>query len=709
MAFQISPGVNWTEIDQSTIVPSVPTTNGGFVGVFQWGPLDKIVLVGSELNLVSNFGKPNEEVASSFYAASNFLAYSNSLQVVRVASEAFADVSFTVSTIGTAMTGVGFINGTIPLREGCTITHNSDIRIVVSITSDTAAVLNSAFPSDLVSANVDAHIYVGALNATAEDGTGSGNPGIGALIKNEDDYNANYSNGSANVGLWAARCAGKLGNSLEVSICPSANAFNQTLVGTVSSSSNVLTGIGTSFLSRVTRGSIIIDSVSGQQRKVIGVSSDTQLSVDSAFSPALSGATVVARWEFADAIGIAPGTSSYAVSRGGLNDELHVVVVDSNGLWSGIQGTVLERHSFLSKGSDAKAEDGSNIYYPSNINGESSYVWWTDHLPAGLNWGSAVSGVTFTAINQPIRSELSGGRDVNTGADIDGAKLNGWDLFANADSVDVELLITGDASATVASYVIDNICEERLDCVAFISPPMSAVVNNNGNEVDDSISFRNSLPSTSYAVMDSGWKLQYDKYNDTNRWVPLNGDIAGLCARTDQVSDPWFSPAGINRGNIKNVIKLAYSPYKAQRDMLYLSSINPVINLPGQGTVLYGDKTLLGKPSAFDRINVRRLFIVLEKSISRASQSSLFELNDTFTRANFRGLVEPFLQNVQSRRGIYAFKVVCDTTNNTPDVIDANEFVGDIYIQPAKSINFIQLNFIATRTGVDFSESVGSA
>jgi phage tail sheath protein FI len=243
--------------------------------------------------------------------------------------------------------------------------------------------------------------------------------------------------------------------------------------------------------------------------------------------------------------------------------------------------------------------------------------------------------------------------------------------------------------------------------MAFISPPRSTVVNNIGEITTDLTSFRNSITSTSYAVIDSGYKYMYDRYNDLYRYVPLNGDIAGLVVRTDTTRDPWYSPAGFNRGIIKNTVKLAYNPSKADRDILYKAGINPVVTFPGQGTLLYGDKTALAKPSAFDRINVRRLFITLEKAIATAAKYTLFEFNDTFTRAQFRNLVEPFLRDVQGRRGIYDYRVVCDETNNTAEVIDRNEFVGDIYIKPAKSINFIQLNFVAVRTGVEFSEIVG--
>jgi phage tail sheath protein FI len=272
------------------------------------------------------------------------------------------------------------------------------------------------------------------------------------------------------------------------------------------------------------------------------------------------------------------------------------------------------------------------------------------------------------------------------------------------------LILGGNSNQTLAVHIINNICETRKDCIVCLSPRAADVVNNSiyvGKEAEDTIEFRNLLPSSSYAVMDSCWKYQYDKYNDVYRYVPMNGDTAGLMVRTDTTRDPWFSPAGFNRGNVKNVIKLSVNPKKAQRDILYKAGINPVVTFPGQGTILFGDKTLLAKPSAFDRINVRRLFIVLEKAISTASKFTLFEFNDAFTRSQFRNLVEPFLRDVQGRRGIFDFRVVCDDTNNTGEVIDRNEFIGDIYIKPARSINFIQLNFIAVRTGVDFEEVVG--
>ncbi|HIF36922.1 MAG TPA: hypothetical protein EYQ70_00635 [Marine Group III euryarchaeote] len=267
-------------------------------------------------------------------------------------------------------------------------------------------------------------------------------------------------------------------------------------------------------------------------------------------------------------------------------------------------------------------------------------------------------------------------------------------------------MVGGEASATVALQLI-AIAEGRKDVVAFLSPEQSDVVNSEGTEADNVVDFRNSLGSSSYAVLDSGWKYQYDKYNDVYRYVPLNGDTAGVTAATEANRDAWFSPAGFNRGNFRNVIKLPFNPRKSERDTLYKNGVNPVTTFMGSGTVLFGDKTLLAKPSAFDRINVRRLFIIMEKAISRFARAQLFEFNDAFTRAQFVGAVEPFLRNVQGRDGITDFKVVCDDSNNTGDVVDRNEFIGDIYVKPNRSINFIQLNFVAVRSGVAFSEVIG--
>lgn len=559
MAFQLSPGVNVSEIDLTTVVPSVSTTAGAIVGDFVWGPVNKRILVDSEITLVDRFGKPDSNTFVSFFSAANFLAYGNNLRVVRVV--------------------------------------------------DTASALH-------------------ANNATSV--------GTGVLIKNEDDYELNYSaNTHTSYGAFYARYPGELGNNLQVVACANTSAFST--------------------------------------------------------------------WEYNSYFDTAPSTSSYADSVGGSNDELHIAVIDATGKLSGVVGTVLETYPHVSKASDAKNDDGSPNYYATKIFNSSKWIQVAAHLDSG--WGVSAVGTNFGTTSLNYNQTLAGGLDVLGTA---GAYELGWDLFGSTEQVDVSLLVAGNASelgTTVQNYVA-QIASTRKDSIAFLSPSLQYSVTT--PSADNVVSYRNTLSvDTSYAVMDSGWKYQFDKYNNVYRYVPLNADIAGLCVYTDNVRDPWWSPAGLNRGQVKNVVKLSWNPTKTDRDVLYSGGVNPVVAFPGEGVVLFGDKTLQSKPSAFDRINVRRLFIVLEKAIAVAAKYSLFEFNDEFTRAQFVALVEPFLRDVKGRRGIYDYRVVCDTTNNTPQVIDSNQFVGDIYIKPARSINFIQLNFVAVRTGVDFTEIVG--
>jgi hypothetical protein len=405
-------------------------------------------------------------------------------------------------------------------------------------------------------------------------------------------------------------------------------------------------------------------------------------------------------------VNAAPGTSPYASIRGGSNDELHVVVVDEDGGITGTKGEVLEVFDGLSKASDAKNPQGDTNYYPTVIQNKSNYIYWMDHNSSGSNWGNAVTGTTFTSVTDVSNVSLSNGADGSTRTNAQ--LLESYEKFEDAETVDVGLIIAGKGDATHIDNLI-TIAENRKDAVVFASPERSDVVGvaSAATQTSNVVSFFNGIRSSSYVVFDSGYKYMYDRYNDVYRFVPLNGDLAGLSARTDLIADAWYSPAGLNRGIIRGAVKLAFNPTKTQRDDLYRARVNPVATFPGQGTVLFGDKTGLSAPSAFDRINVRRLFIVLEKAIATASKFQLFEFNDEFTRANFRNIVEPFLREVQGRRGITDFLVVCDETNNTGEVIDRNEFVAEIFVKPARSINFITLQFVATRTGVSFDEVAG--
>ena len=417
-------------------------------------------------------------------------------------------------------------------------------------------------------------------------------------------------------------------------------------------------------------------------------------------------------WAHAGEFDAVPGTSDWASDRSCSNDEMHIVVIDEDGDWTGTPGTVLETWAFVSQASDARSAQGTSNYYKDVINGNSAYVWWGDHAALFTNAGSTtatVAGDFLGGITAAVVAEsLADGADNN--APTVGELQLGFDLFEDAETVDVNLLFSvpaanGGDDVTLANDLL-AIATARKDVVAFVSPPIEDTVGTSTPAADVK-AFADQLTSTSYGVIDSTALKVYDKYNDVYRWIPAAGHMAGLCANTDQVADAWFSPAGFNRGQILGITKIAFNPKQADRDTLYKARINPIVSFPGQGTVLYGDKTAQAKPSAFDRINVRRLFITLEKAIATAAKYQLFEFNDEFTRAMFRNMVEPFLRDVKGRRGITDFAVVCDATNNTGEVVDTNRFVADIYIKPARSINFITLNFIATRTGVEFSEIIG--
>ena len=582
MAFQVSPGINVSEINLTTTVgKGISTSTGAFAGNFKWGPVEERVLISSEVELVNTFFKPDSDTYKNFFSVANFLTYSNACYVVRTGD------------------------------------------------ANTSPTLKNAAANTAI------------------------------LVKNDSDYLTKDSATLTAAGEFLAKYPGSLGNAIMIAALDA---------NTAAYNSNILTA-------------------------------NTSLGITDAMVSA------VGKWS--DQFHFVPNTSEYANTYAGSNDEMHIIVIAKDSSINGISGSVLEKFEGVSKIKGAKSEDGSTNFYVNVINNTSNYLraggkrilGANDSLPASTHWTS--HSKTFIMLSNGANASTP---DISTG----------YGLFANSDEVDVSLIFTGDlngeTNAAQAKNII-TIAENRKDAVAFLSAPYSLVssalpgstiTTNLVNFIQNTIS-----KSSSYYVLDSGWKYQYDKYNDTYRWVPLNGDIAGLCARTDQSRDPWWSPAGFNRGSINNCIKLSWNPTQAQRDQIYKVGINPVVSFPGEGTILYGDKTGLAKPSAFDRINVRRLFIVLEKSIATAAKYSLFEFNDEFTRSQFRAMVESFLREVKSRRGIYDFTVVCDNTNNTPDVIDNNQFVGDIYLKPARSINYIQLNFVAVRTGVDFNEIIG--
>jgi len=666
MAFQVSPGVLVTEKDLTNIIPAVSTTAGGIVMTAEKGPVDEITTISSENELVDIFGKPNSSNFEEFFCAANFLGYGNNLKVVR------------------------------PIT--------------------------------------------GMVNACVS--------GTAIIIKNTTDYLDNYSHAAsfaANVGQYAAREPGTLGNNLKVSICTNSTAFGpHSQSGTLTNDASAAIGDTTVTMddgSLFQVGDILefgdasnVPSTdgapSGFYYKVTSIS--TNVLTIARFNPAtgktetgglrhalVDNCKVLRHWEYYFNFDGPPTTTDDVSAAGGSLDEMHIVVIDEDGGITGTAGEILETFAGVSQASDAKDSQGNSNYYADVIYRDSKFVYVMDHDATLSNAGSTKTGQTFDNVHGSNAFEvdsvsLSSGTDdyAATNAEI----ATAYEKFNDAENVDLSLLICGpsqtgaDATGDTKATAVMDIANDRKDCVAFISPARADVVGvaNAITQTQNVVAFADGLPSTSYAVIDSGYKYMYDKYNDVYRFVPLNGDTAGLCARTDNIADSHFSPAGYNRGQIRGAVKLAFNPNQTQRDELYKARVNPVVAFPGQGTVLFGDKTASSKPSAFDRINVRRLFITLEKAISTAAKFQLFEFNDEFTRAQFRNLVEPFLRDVQGRRGVTDFSVVCDDTNNTGDVIDRNEFRADIFVKPNRSINFIQLNFVATRSGVAFSEVAGA-
>ena len=663
MAFQVSPGVLVTEKDLTNVIPAVSTTSGGIVITAEKGPIDEVTTISSEKELLDTFGKPTADNFEEWLTAANFLGYGNNLKVVR------------------------------PIT--------------------------------------------GMVNAVST--------GTAVLIKNTEDYLATYLTSSgagsvSNIGPYIAREAGTLGNNLKVSKCTNSTAF-----GPHSMSGNLVAdasaAIGDTTVS-VDNGSLMqvgdilefgdasgfTSTPSGHYYKITAISTNTltiarfntttgATETGGLRHAVVDNAVMRRHWEYYFQFSNAPTTTDDVLAAGGSLDEMHIVVIDEDGGITGTVGSILETFEGVSQAHDAKTAQGSSNYYPNVLYAQSKFIYWVDHLST-LSDGLAKTGTTFdNSVGDAFvvsNTSLASGTDDFTATNAEIATA--YEKFADTENVDVSLLLCGpsqtsaDATGDTKATAVMDIATARKDCVAFVSPARADVVDvtNAISQTANVKAFAEGLPSTSYAVIDSGYKYMYDKYNDVFRFVPLNGDTAGLCARTDSIADPWFSPGGFNRGQVRGAVKLAFNPNQTQRDDLYKARVNPIVSFPGQGTVLFGDKTAQSKPSAFDRINVRRLFIVLEKAVSTSAKFQLFEFNDEFSRANFRNLVEPFLRDVQGRRGITDFSVVCDDSNNTSDVIDRNEFRADIFVKPARSINFIQLNFVATRSGVAFTEVAGA-
>lgn len=668
MAFRVSPGVSIKEIDLTTIVPNIATTPGAYAGYYNWGPAQEIVTVASERELAEIFGKPDTTNYVDFFTPANFLQYGNNIQIVRVVGATSYNAQNTIA--------------------GATAVTNLQINNETEFAAPSAAVTAAA-----------------AANA-----------------------------------VFASKYPGVLGNSLQVVVLAGSGttafsgccgaAFGATGISFNTASSSTLYGFakgdtilfpdGTSaLLATVSSGSTALTASNGEWAAAgTSAASYIELGFVNPLTKAQAvGNTFSVKSAYANYTTSLATTTNYAASVGGSGDAISVLVLDKDGKWTGVAGTLIEKFTDMSRASDARNVDGSTNYYKQVIADQSNYIYAlsadlaanTAGLSTKTNWTAltALSG-RYVSNSGVISLPLTGATD---SVPSDSERWNnGWSRFADAATVDVSLLPLGNASVSLTKLIVGNICETRLDCMAFVSPASTDVVNKLPYEALNALkTFRDSTMNinSSYAVADSGWKYQLDTYNNVIRTMPLNGDIAGLVARTEFTNEAWFSPAGFNRGQIKNVVKLAYNPSsESHRDELYIRQINPVVSFPGDGTILFGDKTMQSKPSAFDRINVRRLFIVLEKAIATASKFFLFEQNDGFSRAQFKNLVVPFLKTVQTRRGITDFKVVCDESNNTEEVVNRNEFVADIFVKPTRSINFVQLNFIATKSGVNFNETI---
>jgi hypothetical protein len=729
MPFTISPGVVTKEIDLTTVVPEVSMTEGAIAGPFKWGPAYERTIVTNEQQLAGIFGKPDSDTYKNFFTAASYLAYSANLKVVRTPNTSDAK-NATMDSANTVYIAndEDYENSYDPQMGGSQ--SNLFGPFIAKYPGDLG---NSLKVSMCGAAKANTNID-GTLNANTDvalSGTSTWTQSGGALAGSSSEYLTELSVGDvivlgtySLVILTIADATTATAGSLHGSDIGSGIAARKMrsgfaepvshMIGTVSVTANgsTIAGVSTQFDTQMTVGDIIKVTGNGEERKVTAIASATSMTVQNPFVVTAATSTFSRTWEYAGSFDDTPTTTSHVAKAMGAYDELHIVIEDEDGDITGANNTIMETYSGVSVASGSKTEDGQSNYYKDQVNRGSAYIRWMDHASAGdvdaaygtTAWGGASTG-TFNAKGVIVTASLTGG---NSGsASTPGNIQTGLDQFKNTEEVDVTLLMTGDATAATQIYAINNIAEYRKDCIAFISPLQANVVNNAGSELEDVRAHRDSMPSSSYAVMDSGWKYMYDKYNDVYRYIPLNGDIAGCCAFTDQNRDPFWSPAGAVRGNIRNAIKLPFNPNKTQRDGLYKKGINPVVGMPGQGIILFGDKTLLAKPSAFDRINVRRLFILLEKSIANMAKSFLFEFNDSFTRSRFVSTVEPFLRNVQGRQGIQDFTVICDESNNTSEVVDRNEFRGDIYVKPSRSINFIQLQFVAVRSGVEFSEITG--
>jgi len=720
---QLSPGLLVREVDLTVgRADNVLDNIGAIAGPFEIGPVNEAIDISTEQQLISTFGKPlsTDRQYEYWMTASSYLSYGGVLKVARVGG----------STLNNSNAGAG-VASTSTLRidnyDDYQANHTTDqtfnyaaknpgkwadnLRVcVIDNASDQTIGINTTDPG--AAGAIVGYGVTATLDGVVIPGAGSTSTYTGYL-KGIITGVTTSSSGASTIDV---KITSRVSSGIETSV--TYQQSNEAASFQVSDTINFVnnSGINTGTSQSATT------AVDWYDQQTLGLTNSTVF------------------WK---SIAPRPLTGNYVSQRNGKNDGIHVVVVDDTGSVTGIQGNILEKFLNLSKASDATADGDSptKSYYKSFIADNSAYIyagknpsqgtdsyWGTSPLASGFSsdftpittgaglWGQEAQGVTFSSIGS-VSYLFGGGVDYSanggmlaTLGDINTA----YNLFSNKDEIEVDYIIMGpgmadESQSQAKANKIISIAESRKDCVATISPHRANVVNvtNSTTATTNLLRYYAPLTSSSYAVFDSGYKYTYDRFNNEFRYIPTNGDVAGLMTRTNLVAYPWFSPAGQQRGTLNNAIKLAYNPTKAQRDQLYPARINSIINQKGTGIILFGDKTGLGYASAFDRINVRRLFLTVEQALEGAANAQLFELNDSNTRSNFVNIVEPYLRDVQAKRGVYDFLIVCDETNNTPDVIDNNEFRADIYLKPTKSINFVTLTFIATRTGVQFSEVAG--
>ena len=724
----VSPGVKVREVDLTVgRVDALSDQTGAICGPFSQGPVLEPILVENEQELLDLFGKPisSERQYEYWYSAANYLQYGGILRVARIDGANLRNAN--VGAVGVASTSTLKIKSYEDYKNNYEST--SSYRFAARNPGTWAnglkvAVIDGSADQTLtIGAGATAHVSVGLAVTQA---TSSVVAGVGTTSINDGYLQGIITGiGVSTIDVKVLNRVSAAGTVFPVDYTEGgAYAFT---VGTATSTGQF--GVpGTAGVSISTDASTLAAPAAGLST-VASVTTQVDW-YDNQYIQLDNGQIL---WK---SVAEKPGTSGYAAARNSKNDELHIVVVDDKGTISGNSSTILEKHAFISKATDTVNSLGTKTYYKDYIADNSNYLFvgvstGNGSIASGIQtaftavstenvWGTETQDITFNVAGNQLYTlvagkDYSGTNNEGGFATNLGDVIGGYELFENEAEYAVNFLINGpgipndkEGSQAKANKLI-AIAEGRKDCIAVVSPHRESVVDitSSKTQTDNVVQFFDALTSSSYAVFDSGYKYQFDRFNNSFRYIPLNGDIAGLMARTSQEQYPWFSPAGTQRGAILNTVKLSYNPSKVQRDALYTRRVNPVIFSPGGGFILFGDKTGLAVASAFDRINVRRLFLTLEATIEVAARSQLFEFNDDITRANFRNIVEPYLRDVQAKRGISDFVVICDETNNTPDVIDANEFKADIFIKPARSINFIGLTFVATRTGVAFEEVVG--